>query len=82
LGPATEVPEGPAEGAGPGPPGKIPKAKQPPSVTPQSLEGSNVSAYESMVRLLEMNRSFEANLKSIKEAKDMDESGATMLKVA
>ena len=71
-------------GARAGPPRarEITNGKQPPSVTPQSLEGSNVSAYESMVRLLEMNRSFEANLKSIKEAKDMDVSGATMLKVA
>ena len=69
-------------GARTGAPREITNGKQPASVTPQSLEGSNVSAYESMVRLLEMNRSFESNMKSIKEAKDMDESGATMLKVA
>ena len=69
-------------GARAGAPREITNGKQPASVTPQSLEGSNVSAYESMVRLLEMNRSFESNMKSIKEAKDMDASGATMLKVA
>lgn len=52
----------------------------PPSLSPQSLEGSNVSPYESMVRLLQMNRSFESNMKAIKEAEQIDEAGTAMMK--
>jgi len=53
-----------------------------PSLKAQSLESSNVSSYDALVRLLEMNRSFEMNVKAIKEARSLDESGSSMLKVA
>lgn len=53
-----------------------------PSLKPQSLESSNVSSYDALVRLLEMNRSFEMNVKAIKEARSLDESGSSMLKIA
>ena len=60
----------------------ISNGKYPPSITPQSVEGSNVSPYEAMVRLLEMNRMFESSIKMIKEAKSIDESGASMMKAS
>lgn len=60
---------------------EITNGKQPPSLVPQSLEGSNVSPYESMVRLMEMNRSYEQSIKMIEEAKAADVSGTQMLKV-
>jgi flagellar basal-body rod protein FlgF len=52
----------------------------PPSVSVGVLEGSNVSAVEAMVKLIEQSRSFEMNVRIIKETKDLDESGATMIR--
>ena len=60
---------------------EITNGKEPASLVPQSLEGSNVSPYESMVRLMEMNRSYEQSIKMIEEAKAVDESGTQLLKV-
>jgi len=51
-----------------------------PLVTPNALEGSNVNAIYAMTRLIDHSRSFEAQIRAIKEAKSLDESGATMLK--
>lgn len=53
-----------------------------PSVTPQALEGSNVSAMAVMVKLMEQSRSFEQQIKVIKESRAGDESGSSMLKVS
>lgn len=53
-----------------------------PSVTPKALEGSNVNAMSVMVKLMEQSRSFEHQIKVIKETKSGDESGATMLKLS
>ncbi len=53
---------------------------QQPMVTPNALEGSNVNAIYAMTRLIDHSRSFEAQIRAIKEAKTLDESGATMLK--
>jgi flagellar basal-body rod protein FlgF len=52
------------------------------SVTPEAIEGSNVSAVEVMTRLIDHARSFEANMKVIKEAKNLDESGASMMRAS
>ena len=60
---------------------EITNGKEPASLVPQSLEGSNVSPYESMVRLMEMNRSYEQSIKIIEEAKSVDQSGMQLLKV-
>ena len=60
---------------------EITNGKETASLIPQSLEGSNVSPYESMVRLMEMNRSYEQSIKMIQEAKSVDESGTQLLKV-
>ncbi len=52
------------------------------SVTPKALEGSNVNAMTVMVKLMEQSRSFEHQIKVIKETKSGDEAGATMLKLS
>lgn len=51
-----------------------------PVVTPGALEGSNVNAVEAMTRLIDHSRSFEMQIKMIKQTKDIDESGATMMR--
>lgn len=54
----------------------------PTSVIPRALEGSNVNAIYAMTRMIDHSRSFEAQIKTIKEARDLDESGATLLKAS
>lgn len=51
------------------------------SVTPGALEGSNVNPIESMVRLMDQSRSFEQRIRIIKECKEIDESGAAMMRL-
>jgi flagellar basal-body rod protein FlgF len=53
-----------------------------PQVIPQALEGSNVSAIEAMTRLIDHSRSFETQIRVIKEMKGLDESGASMMRAA
>jgi flagellar basal-body rod protein FlgF len=53
-----------------------------PKVIPQALEGSNVRAIEAMTRLIDHSRSFETQIRIIKEMKGLDESGASMMKAA
>jgi flagellar basal-body rod protein FlgF len=53
-----------------------------PKVVPGALEGSNVSAIEAMTRLIDQSRSFETQIRIIKETKSLDESGASMMKNA
>ncbi len=52
-----------------------------PSLTPGALEGSNVNPMEVMVKLMDQSRSFEHQVRNIKESKTIDESGATMIKL-
>jgi flagellar basal-body rod protein FlgF len=56
--------------------------EQLPQVITQALEGSNVSAIEAMTRLIDHSRSFETQIRIIKEMKGLDESGASMMKAA
>ena len=51
-----------------------------PVVTSQALEGSNVSPIAAMTKLIDHARTFEAQLRIIKEAKDLDNTGASMMK--
>jgi flagellar basal-body rod protein FlgF len=51
-----------------------------PQVISQALEGSNVSAIEAMTRLIDHSRSFETQIRIIKEMKGLDESGSSMMK--
>jgi flagellar basal-body rod protein FlgF len=53
-----------------------------PSLTSKSLEGSNVNPLEVMVKLMEQSRSFEQQVNVIKQSKDADEAGASMMKPA
>jgi flagellar basal-body rod protein FlgF len=53
-----------------------------PRLTPGALEGSNVNAVEAMTRLIDHSRSFEMQIKMIKQTKDIDESGAAMMRTA
>lgn len=58
----------------------IENGAEPPSVIPKALEGSNVSAIQMMVKLMDHTRTFEAQIRVIKESKDLDENGATMMR--
>lgn len=49
-------------------------------VVPGALESSNVNVVTAMVKLIDFSRSFETQVRTIKEAKSLDESGASMLK--
>jgi flagellar basal-body rod protein FlgF len=59
---------------------EIPSTKALLTVNPKCLEGSNVNALSVMVRLMDLSRSFEMNVNVIKQSKDSDESGATMMR--
>ena len=50
------------------------------SLTSRTLEGSNVNAMEVMVKMMAQSRSFEQQVNMIKESKQIDESGASMMK--
>lgn len=53
---------------------------QRPTLVTKALEGSNVNAIYAMTRMIDHSRSFEAQIRAIKEAKSLDESGATLMK--
>jgi len=53
-----------------------------PSLTSKVLEGSNVNPLEVMVKMMEQSRTFEQQVNVIKQAKDADESGSSMMKPA
>ena len=53
-----------------------------PRLIPQALEGSNVNAVTTMVKLMDHSRTFEAQIRVIKEAKSLDESGSSMMRNA
>ena len=55
---------------------------QPNVVTSNSLEGSNVNAVYGMTRMIDQSRSFESQIRAIKQAKELDESSATLMKAA
>jgi flagellar basal-body rod protein FlgF len=65
------------------PPGSdFPNGPQPNVLTSNSLEGSNVNAIYGMTRMIDQARSFEAQIRAIKEARTLDESSATLMKSA
>lgn len=53
-----------------------------PGLTSGALEGSNVNAISVMVKMMDQSRSFEMQVNMIKESKNCDESGATMMKAS
>jgi flagellar basal-body rod protein FlgF len=46
-----------------------------------SLEGSNVNPIEAMVKMIDISRSYEAQIKMIKEIKSIDENGASLMRI-
>ena len=55
---------------------------KPPSLTPGSLEGSNVNVVHTLVKFIDHMRSFEMQTKIIREMKDNDTSGASMMRLS
>ena len=64
-----------ANGAG----GDIAPGPEAASLTSGSLEGSNVNPVEVLVSLMDYYRSFETQMKIIKSAEELDESGARLM---
>jgi flagellar basal-body rod protein FlgF len=60
----------------------IPATNKLVTLSPQTLEGSNVNAMEVMVKLMDQSRSFEMQVNVIKQSKDADESGASMMRAS
>jgi flagellar basal-body rod protein FlgF len=54
---------------------------KPPTVTSSALEGSNVNAMQILIKMMDQSRSFEQQVRIIKEVKSSDESGASMMKL-
>lgn len=52
-----------------------------PSLQAGVLEGSNVNPIETMVKMIDFSRSFEAQIKMIKESESIDETGSTMMRL-
>ncbi len=55
---------------------------KPVSVRSGSLEGSNVSIIDTMVKMMDFSRQFEMQIKMIKEIQGIDKSGSTMMKIS
>jgi flagellar basal-body rod protein FlgF len=51
------------------------------SVTPASLEGSNVNATTALVQMIEASRGWENQIKLIQTAKEIDASGASLMRL-
>ena len=64
-----------SEGAG----GDIAPGPEPVSLNSGSLEGSNVNPVEVLVSLMDYYRSFETQMKIIKSAEELDQSGARLM---
>lgn len=65
------------------PPGSdFPSGPALPTLIPKALEGSNSSPLEAMTRLMDHSRSFETQIRIIKQTKELDEHSSSMLKNA
>ena len=62
--------------------GDIKPGDKAPSITNGTLEGSNVTPFDAMVKLLDFTRSFETQMKFIKEGNSIDQSGTSMIKAS
>ena len=51
------------------------------TVTSGSLEGSNVNATAALVQMIEASRAWETQIKMIDTAKQMDDGGASLMKL-
>ncbi len=53
-----------------------------PSVQAGAVEGSSINVAEQLVNFMDMSRSFEIRIKMISDMKELDNSGATMMRYA
>jgi flagellar basal-body rod protein FlgF len=51
------------------------------SVTPSSIEGSNVNATQALVQMIEASRSWDTQVKMINTAKEIDDGGASLMRL-
>ncbi|CAN5445038.1 flagellar basal-body rod protein FlgF [soil metagenome] len=51
------------------------------SLTPSSVEGSNVNATQALVQMIEASRSWETQIKMINTAKEIDDGGASLMRL-
>jgi flagellar basal-body rod protein FlgF len=63
------------------PDGKVPAPNQGARVVQGVLERSNVNTTEELIASIELQRSFEVNLRLITAARDLDEAGASLMKM-
>jgi len=70
----------PANQAGSG--GDFESGPTPPEILTGALEGSSVNVSEMLTQLLDYNRSFESRIRLIKEVRDLDQAGSSMIKMA
>lgn len=59
----------------------FPTGPQPVLLQSGSLEGSNVNPIEAMVKMMDISRSYESQIKMIKEIKSIDENGASLMRI-
>lgn len=50
-------------------------------ITPSALEGSNVNASDMLVQMIEASRAWETQIKMIDTAKQIDDGGASLMKI-
>lgn len=63
------------------PGGDVPQGEVLPGLMAGALEGSNVNAMAAMVELMDHARSFEMAMKTIKQSKDLDADGSSMMRL-
>ncbi len=61
--------------------GTVPAADQSAKLAQRFLEGANVDPVEELVYSLELQRQFELNIKLIKNAEELDQSGSELLRL-
>ena len=60
---------------------EMPPPDQGAKILQGSLEGSNVNATEELITSIEMQREFELNIRLIAQAKELDEAGASLMRL-
>ena len=62
--------------------GDFESGPMPPSVQAGAVEGSSINVAEQLVNFMDMSRSFEIRIKMISDMKELDNSGASMMRYA
>ena len=61
--------------------GKIPEPDQLSTIISGFLESSNVKSVDQLVNNIEQSRAYEINVKFITTAKELDEAGASLMRI-